>query len=125
MRFDQKIKEVLSEDIIIEDHVKLDNKDKKYVATLWDGTRIYLVDGAQVRNDVDVAFFGGAHPKYEDCKTQKEIWIEKGKGSQEEAKILVHEIIEYIMMKFVHMSYDRAHNIANSVENAVRQMAKR
>lgn len=125
MRFDQKIKETLFEDVIIEKNcVKLNSKDKKYVAKLWDGTRIFIVDGAMVRNDVDVAFFGGTHPKYDDCKTQKEIWIEKNKSGAEESKVLVHEIIEYIMMKYMHMGYDRAHNIANSVENAVRQMAK-
>lgn len=124
MRLDQKIDDVLFEDVIIEDNPKLSSKDKKYVAKLWDGTKIFLVDGSKVRDDINVAFFGGTHPKYADCKTQKEIWIEKGKSGAEESKILVHEIIEYIMMKFVSMSYDRAHNIANSVENAVRQMAK-
>lgn len=125
MRFDQKIENVMFEDVIIEkDCRKLSSKDKKYIAKLWDGTKIFVVDGAKVRNDVDVAFFGGTHPKYGDCPTHKEIWIEKSKGGAEESKILVHEIVEYIMMKFSHMDYDRAHNIANSVENAIRQMAK-
>jgi hypothetical protein len=125
MRFDQKINDVFSEDVIIEKNcVELSNNKKKYIAKLWDGTRIFLVDGEEVRNNDNVAFFGGAHPKYDDCKTKKEIWIEKIKGGAEESKLLVHEIIEFIMMKYVHMSYDRAHNIANSVENAVRQMAK-
>ncbi len=124
MNFKNKINESFDSDVILENDAKLSSKDKKYVAKLWDGTRIFLVDGAKVRNDVNVAFFGGAHPRYDDCKTTKEIWIEKGKSGSEESKILVHEIVEYIMMKYVHMNYDRAHNIANSVEDAIRQMAK-
>lgn len=110
--------------IIEEDVCKLSSKDKKYIAKLWDGTRIFLVDGSHVRDNVNVAFFGGTHPKYEDCKTAKEIWIEKGKSGSEESKILVHEITEYILMKFCNMSYNKAHDIANSVENAVRTMAR-
>lgn len=125
MRLDQKINKILSEDLIFEDEIaKLNNNKKKFIAKLWDGTKIFLVDGADVRDNINVAFFGGAHPKYDDCKTHKEIWIEKNKGGQEESKILAHEIVEYIMMKYLHMSYDRAHNIANSVENAIRQITK-
>jgi hypothetical protein len=83
MKFVQKIKNTFSEDIIIEKNcVELSNSKKKYIAKLWDGTKIFVVDGEEVRNNNSVAFFGGTHPKYDDCKTKKEIWIEKLKVGQ-------------------------------------------
>jgi hypothetical protein len=100
--------------------------DKEFIVELWDGTKVYLVDGEKVRDSGMTAFYGGCHPLYEDFPTKGEIWIEKHvDGEHAEAKVFVHEITEYILMKYAKKPYDPAHDIANSVEQAVRALETR
>jgi hypothetical protein len=106
--------------------------NKKFIYELWDKTKVYLVDGDRVRNDKNVEFIGGGNapadtdpknPTDGDCP-KGEIWIERMKDPTEQIFILVHEITEYIKMKYHKGTYDNSHPIANSVENAIRHMAK-
>ena len=102
---------------------------KKFVFELWDGTKIYLVSGTDIRNSGNTSFIGGGHGYDADGVTpsdspKNEIWIEEMKNSEDQMFILMHELIEYFQMKYHHVKYEKAHSIANSCEEAVRAMKK-
>ncbi len=115
--------------LFTESEIKRKPIKKKFVVELWDGTKIFLVDADTVRNNGNVEFVAGGHGYDKDGETpsdttKKEIWVEEMKNPLEQVPLLVHEILEWYQMKYGHKNYDKAHMIANSVENAIRQMAK-
>jgi hypothetical protein len=110
--------------------------EKEFVAQLFDGTKIYLVNGSNIRNDgKDVEMIGGDNyaaendPKDPTGSTHSscpkgELWVERMLSPTEQIWILVHEAVENLQMRHYKADYEKAHPIANSIENAVRQMAK-
>jgi hypothetical protein len=107
--------------------------NKEFVCEMWDGVKVYLVDGDRVRNDKNVEFIGGGnHPADTDPKNptgmdcpKNEIWVEKMLDPKEQIFILVHELTEYLQMRYHGLKYEKAHPIANSIEGAARAMAKK
>lgn len=99
--------------------------NKKLVCELWDGTKIYIVSGAEVRNNVYTEFIGGGH-SHEEVKyvPKGEIWIEEQKTPEDQVFILAHELMEWMQMKYYGEKYKHSHDIANSCEKALRTMAK-
>jgi len=97
---------------------------KTFVGNLWDKTKVYLVNGEYVRDELKFAeFIGGGHGYWDKRIPKDEIWIEKEMaGAIDNGSMGVHEIIEYTLMKYKNMSYDEAHKIANSVETIIREL---
>lgn len=93
---------------------------KKYVDELWDGTKIYEIDGQFLRSNIDVDFVWGGNGYAYDYIPKNEIWYEPTPDKDEYKYILVHEITEYIFMKYKNEQYPDAHNKANSIEAVVR-----
>jgi hypothetical protein len=96
---------------------------KIYIGDLFDNTKVYLVDGDHVRDEVipDADFIGGGHYyAYPDSIPKGELWIEFMRNSEDESDICVHEIVEYILMKYLHEEYEEAHHKANNCEKIIR-----
>lgn len=101
---------------------KIPKDKKKYIAELWDGTKIFMVNGEWVRNNIDVSWIGGSHESECGWIPKKEIWIEEQKSSMDAIFYLFHEIIESVQMKYFKQPYEKSHDISNSVENVCRKM---
>jgi hypothetical protein len=101
---------------------KIAKKDKEFKGELFDGTRVYLVNGKWIRDNIDVAWLGGGHDQECDWIPKGEIWVEKTDDPSDAEKVLAHEIIEWIQMKFHKVKYEKAHDIANSAENILRKI---
>ncbi len=106
----------------------MDDLRKRLVGTLSDGTRVYLVDGEAVRAAVNVdvtgggnglAYQGGDPPGVSPNGPipADEIWVERGPGAR---SIIVHEVVEYLMMRYAGWDYVKAHTMANTAEAAQR-----
>jgi hypothetical protein len=101
---------------------ELEKSHKQFIHKLWDGTKVFLVDGDWVRDNMNDEFIGGGHGFQDDYIPENEIWSELVKDPVDNKEILIHEIIEYIFMKYFHKKYDDSHEIANSVEDTIRRL---
>lgn len=96
--------------------------NKVFIDELWDGTKIYQIDGDFVRNHVDINFIGGGNGYAYDYCPKDELWYENMPNQDDCRYILLHEIVEYIFMRYKDLSYHPAHDMANSVESIVRHI---
>jgi hypothetical protein len=90
------------------------------IGTLQDGTCVYLVDGAYVRDNIEVSWIGGGHGFEDDFIPEDEIWVENEPTDEDSEHLFIHEITEYLLMRYGKMAYDQAHEMANSIEAIVR-----
>lgn len=97
---------------------------KKYVDDLWDGTKIYFVDGQYIRNNFFVDFTMGGHGYRYKFIPKNEIWFEDMLKDEDDIMDLIHEIIEYILMKYQNEPYNKAHPKAANVEDILRKLWK-
>jgi 8-oxo-dGTP pyrophosphatase MutT (NUDIX family)/predicted double-glycine peptidase len=91
--------------------------------TFWKDTPdgpVYLVNGEDVRNHVDVSFIGGGNSEAYDYVPAGEFWIEDTFSEPDREAFLVHERHEAADMADGD-SYDTAHDAANATEKAFRQ----
>jgi len=97
---------------------------KILIFTLYDGTKIYCVNGNEVRDVYDEDFLKGGHGYAYKYIPKDEIWIELDVIVDNEPELLGHEIIEYYEMKednsITDEEYEKAHGHAESVEEALR-----
>jgi hypothetical protein len=85
------------------------------------GITVYLVDGEQVRNQIDIDFVsGGNGAVYPSYIPQDEVWIDDGQHTLDRTATALHELVERDLMLHHGMSYDRAHDEANVYERAFR-----
>lgn len=94
---------------------------KEYVGQIGDGTKVFVVPGGPVRDNLDVEFGLGAHGLARDYVPQDEIWIERLESQEDMEANLAHELIEYCLMKYLGMNYDTAHIRARASERQYRQ----
>ena len=80
---------------------------------------VRVVDGAQARAQ-DQSFAVGGHHEVYPWIPPDEIWIERGSAGPDRTAILVHELVEWALMRWDGLAYDRAHQLANAAEEAVR-----
>jgi Mn-dependent DtxR family transcriptional regulator len=89
-----------------------------------EGTKIFCVDGPSIRNTYkDFAkddFIGGGHHYVYKYIPDNEIWIEHMEDTEEQRKLLAHELVERMLMKHLGMKYESAHHIASGVEMELR-----
>jgi len=100
----------------------IEKDHKQFIHKLWDGTKVFLVEGDWVRDNMNDEFIGGGHGFQDDYIPEDEIWSEIVKDPVDNKEILIHEIIEYIFMKYFHKDYDDSHEVANSVEDTIRRL---
>ena len=84
--------------------------------TLFDGTKVWLVNGEEVRNHTKTDFIEGGHDYVYDFIPDGEVWLEDGLNAEELPYILYHELVERKLMKEQKMDYDSAHDIASDRE---------
>lgn len=94
---------------------------KQLDSTLADGTKIYIIDGTEVRREIDDDFIMGGNGFAYDYVPQDEIWLEKLLDQNERFFIFIHERIESQLMKLYGYDYDAAHMAASGVELAARR----
>ena len=93
---------------------------KVFLDKLWDGTKIYIVDGFDLRHH-HTEFELGGHGFVYDYIPKNEIWVEDMKNVEDRRKNLAHEIFEYTLMKYGKAGYETAHKCALSMEAAIRK----
>jgi hypothetical protein len=92
-------------------HIQLYGKIKSEDMEVW------LVNGHKVRDLYKCDFIEGGQPAVYSWVPNNEIWIEKGPHLNTEAPLLIlHEFVEFIIMKYNKMKYDEAHKIAAKIE---------
>jgi hypothetical protein len=94
--------------------------DKEYHDNGPDSTKIFKVNGQQIRDTLCVDFIGGGHSLVYDFIPENEIWIEDMAHPADQKYILSHELVEHYLMKHLSYSYPKAHNIANKIEERLR-----
>ena len=95
----------------------------KLYRTLFDGTKVWLVNGEEVRNHTKTDFIEGGHDYVYDFIPDGEVWLEDGLNPEELPYILYHEVTERKLMKDKKMDYDDAHEIAADKEYEMRHKA--
>lgn len=99
---------------------KFDVKTKESLGT-FDGLEVFIVEGGEVRAHC-VDFAGGGNPLAYPCMPN-EIWIERSSDPFDQGMILLHEITEYVAMKYGKEAYEKAHARANEAEAMIRRVA--
>jgi hypothetical protein len=113
---------------------KLSNEkglDKKVIDVI-DGVKICAVNGDYVRDEKGLNFIafveGGNHypnsyPQYRKYIKPDEVWFDDVHLTKpnDAAAIILHEMVERNQMKEHHLSYDKAHDIANKAEKLFRK----
>ncbi|MBZ5672308.1 MAG: hypothetical protein LAO04_21630 [Acidobacteriia bacterium] len=87
---------------------------------LHDGTKVYIVDGKEVKRDYDVDFVEGGHWLVYSYIPRGEIWIDKSVLPDERPYVLAHEMHEVNLMK-KGIGYEAAHGQASAYEKNLRQ----
>lgn len=81
---------------------------------------VWIMDGEVIRNWVHVDFTEGDNPQHSPWMPQDQIWIDV--CNQDEADVtLIHELHEYNRMRLDGLSYDAAHDSANTIEIPARR----
>ena len=83
------------------------------------GLEIYLVDGTHIRNVHDSDFCQGGHEFAYEFIPAGEIWVDNITPPAELPFVVFHECYEREKMK-KGMSYDKAHDMAKSIEDRER-----
>ena len=102
------------------------SKDKGWKrpwGTMWDGTKIFIVDGPHVREKYFVDYVEGGHGYVYKFIPKGEIWIEDMENKFDQGMNLLHEIYELTLMKYVpaKKEYDPAHDCSANVESLIRE----
>lgn len=82
--------------------------------------KIWLVEGEQVRDKLDVEFTQGGHDLAYRYIPKDQIWIDDSLRQEEKPPIVLHEVYERNKMA-EGMKYDEAHDEASKVEKKARK----
>jgi len=97
-------------------HLKLIKKYSKKI-------KVWIVNGALVRDFFFIDFTEGGHGFVYDFVPKDEVWIEEDLRRTERDFVLLHEIHERTLMK-KGMKYEHAHNSASIIEHKCRKNPK-
>jgi hypothetical protein len=84
-----------------------------------EGLQVYIVDGSKVRDLLDVDFTSGGSAGRYRYIPEGQIWIDDGLTPEDVAPTLVHEVVEYRLMR-EGASYSDAHDMAAEIEKEMR-----
>ncbi|MFA5127862.1 MAG: hypothetical protein WC457_02555 [Patescibacteria group bacterium] len=82
--------------------------------------KIYLVDGAKVRQNFDPFFTMGGHWLVYNYVPKNEVWIDNAPLTKEIKYVLIHELFEAKLMANG-KNYDNAHDWAHAAEKEARR----
>ena len=91
-----------------------------------DSIKVYKVDGAYIRNHIDIEFALAGNPGRYKFIPDGEVWIEAAieeRDDEDARAIVTHELTEYRRMKEEHEAYEKAHEHANTAEGQIRKTA--
>jgi hypothetical protein len=104
--------------------IERDESWKVFQDSIWDGTKVFIVDGDYVRDNISVDFVEGGHDLVYKFVPEGEIWVEKMIVGHDERMNMIHEIYEHTLMKHMKLSYDVAHDHTQTVEKILREHFK-
>ena len=86
------------------------------------GMEVQAVSGEVVRRDIDTDFtMGGTGARYAYINGLDEIWVDAILVGADASATVLHEYVEYRLMRYDGLSYSDAHDIATEHESAFRQ----
>jgi hypothetical protein len=87
-----------------------------------DQVKILYVDGEKVREKEIEFALAGHHYRYPNIIPENEIWLEDTiKDREDMTEIMVHESVERLIMKFLEIDYNTAHeDFADLIEKKIR-----
>jgi len=80
------------------------------------GNKVWIVNGDKVREKFKTDFVLGGNSESYKWIPRNEIWIEQDVAANERIYILIHELVEWYLMKVKNLTYDKAHEKASKVE---------
>ncbi len=86
-----------------------------------DGISVYEVDGAEVRNKLDVEFALGTHWLVKKYVPKNEAWVEALPNPRDQCFNIDHEIYEPRRMLWKGWSYNKTHKAASKHEARMRE----
>lgn len=99
--------------------------DKKLYKILRDGTKVYIVDGAYVRKNLNNEFTNFAeHYRFPKIIPKDEFWLDQCHGHDEYGYYIEHMAMECALMK-KGKSWDYAYDTSSKYEEALRHKAPR
>lgn len=110
----EKAKEMLRPKVkkAIKVEKKLIKSDKKF--------KLYLINGAKIRQNLDPNFCFGGHRKVYTYIPRWEVWIDNAVQEIERKYVIVHELYELQLM-LKGKNYNNAHDFANAAEKEARR----
>lgn len=84
-----------------------------------EGVRVYMVNGEEIRQLVDIDFVLGSNYAHSACIPEDEIYLGDLSSPNDTTATLVHEYVESQQM-VAGKSYDKAHNVATKFEKRLR-----
>jgi len=85
------------------------------------GYRIYKVYGDYVYLIFDADFVLAGNDQAKKYIPEGEIWLDRTISKDDIIFVLIHEITENVLMRDSGLTYNKAHDIANQIEYAVRK----
>jgi hypothetical protein len=85
------------------------------------GMSAWTINGEYVRNNLDIDFTTGGNPARYRYVPANELWVEVALSPSDFTPSLLHEFVEYCMMKYKKKNYDDAHDTANKFEKEFRR----
>ncbi len=102
-----------------------ETSQKQLLGVLWNGIKVFRVNGSLVRSLCDSDFLSG-HDLVYGYIPKNEIWIDDDfTDTIDKVAILIHEIIERTIMDFTKADYEKSHTCADSVENIIRAIGQK
>lgn len=86
----------------------------------WKTLKIYMVDGNDVKTKYDMDFVEAGNSEAKDYIPKNEIWIDSSTDVANIKFNIYHEVIERFYMNVYNYDYEKAHDLANTIEKQMR-----
>jgi len=86
----------------------------------WKNLNIYMVDGNEVKIKYDMDFVEAGNSEAKNYIPKNEIWIDSSTDTTNIKFSIYHEIVERFYMNVYDYDYEKAHDIANTIEKQMR-----
>jgi len=87
------------------------------------GLEVVAVDGDKVKERFEMDFVEGGNDQRYGFIPPKTVWVDNRLDKEDWRYIILHETVERTLMKYLGLTYDQAHEIANWEERKDRRQA--
>ena len=95
---------------------------KQYLFSLKDKTKIFLVSGEYIRNNYYIEYNLGGHYLVYDWIPKGQIWLQEMSDGNEQMRYnLLHQIYEYLIMRYNKYDYEDAHQKRINIQKKFRK----